>query len=321
MKVVFMGTPEVSVSVLEAIIKAGHEVVLAVSQPDKPKGRGKKFQPTPVKESAVNAGIPIIQPKTVRDSFVIEEIKSYNPDVIVVIAFGQIIPKEILEMPKYGCINVHTSLLPAYRGAAPVQWAIIDGREVTGVTTMLMDKGLDTGDILLTQEVEIENKDTYESLLIKLGNAGAKLLTDTISELENGTIIPKKQGEMTTEYAKMIDKSMGNIDWNKSSAVIERLVRGLYPWPSAYTKLHGKTMKIFSTEIISDDFNKYSLDVNLPNEIKPAGTIISADKSGIIVQTGNGKLLIKELQLEGKKRMTADAFLRGYEININESLN
>jgi methionyl-tRNA formyltransferase len=321
MKVVFMGTPEISVSVLEAIIKAGHEVVLAVSQPDKPKGRGKKFQPTPVKESAVKAGIPIIQPKTVKDSIVIEDIRSYNPDAIVVIAFGQIIPKEILEMPKYGCINVHTSLLPAYRGAAPIQWAIIDGQEVTGVTTMLMDKGLDTGDILLTQEIEIENKDTYESLLIKLGNVGAKLLTDTIAELEKGTVIPKKQGEMTTEYAKMIDKSMGNIDWNKSAAVIERLVRGLYPWPSAYTKLHGKTMKIFNAEIVSDNIDEGSLDINLSNEIKPAGTIISTGKSGIMVQTGNGKLLIKELQLEGKKRMTADAFLRGYEINVNESLN
>lgn len=244
MKVIFMGTPDFSVGTLEALIEAGHEVVLAVTQPDKPKGRGKEMQFTPVKEVALKHDIPVFQPKKVREPECIEELRKYNADVMVVIAFGQILPKEILEMTPYGCINVHASLLPKYRGAAPIQWSIIDGEEVTGVTTMQMDEGLDTGDMILKTEIPIQADETGGSLHDKLAEAGAKLCVETLKALEEKTATWEKQGETPTAYAKMLDKKLGNIDWNMEAAAIERLIRGLNPWPSAYTMWDGKVMKI-----------------------------------------------------------------------------
>lgn len=244
MKVIFMGTPDFSVGTLEALIEAGHDVVLAVTQPDKPKGRGKEMQFTPVKECALKHGIPVYQPKKVREPECIEELRKYEADIMVVIAFGQILPKEILEMTPYGCVNVHASLLPKYRGAAPIQWSIIDGETVTGVTTMQMDEGLDTGDMLLKTEIVIEEKETGGSLHDKLAAAGAKLCVETLKALEEKTVTPVKQGESPTAYARMLDKHLGNIDWNQSAKEIERLIRGLTPWPSAYTMWNGKTMKI-----------------------------------------------------------------------------
>lgn len=302
MKVIFMGTPDFSVATMETLIEAGHEVVLAVTQPDKPKGRGKEMQFSPVKECAMKYGIPVYQPERVRKPECMEVLRSYEADVMVVIAFGQILPKEILEMTPYGCVNVHASLLPKYRGAAPIQWAIINGEMVTGVTTIQMDEGIDTGDILLKTEVLLDPKETGGSLHDKLARAGAELCVETLKALEEKTIVPKKQGETTTAYARMLDKQLGNIDWNQSAEAIERLIRGLTPWPSAYSGWNGKVMKIWGAEAVSGMGGK------IP------GTIVKVEKDGFFVQTGEGLLRILELQIPGKKRMDAGAFLRGYEV-------
>lgn len=304
MKIIFMGTPDLSVGTLEALVDAGHEVCLVVTQPDKPKGRGKELQPTPVKEAAVRYEIPVFQPKKVRDPECVEYLKSFRADVCVVVAFGQILPKAILDMTPYGCINVHTSLLPKYRGAAPIQWAIIQGEQVTGVTTMQMDEGIDTGDILLKVEVPVTKDETGESLHDKLALAGAKLAVQTLQELEAGTLYPEKQGESSTPYAKMLNKKMGNIDWKQSAAAIERLVRGLNSWPGAYTFWNGKVMKIWKASVKSEE------NGNTTEQAVP-GTILTVEKDHFSVQTGDGVLLVKEVQIPGKKRMDVCAFLRG----------
>ncbi len=310
MKIIFMGTPDFSVGTLEALVAAGHEVVLAVTQPDKPKGRGKEMQFTPVKECACKYHIPVFQPRKVREPECIEELRKYEADIMVVVAFGQILPKEILEMTPYGCVNVHASLLPKYRGAAPIQWSIIDGESVTGVTTMQMNEGLDTGDMLLKVEVPIAEKETGGSLHDKLAEAGAKLCVETLEGLQKGEITPIPQGETTTSYARMLDKQLGNIDWTKRAVEIERLIRGLTPWPSAYTNWNDKVMKIWDAEVSPDCAS---------SEVKP-GTIIKVEKQSFFVQTGDGVLEICELQLPGKKRMEADAFLRGYQMKCGERL-
>ena len=310
MRVVFMGTPDFAVGTLEALLQSRHQVVAVVTQPDKPKGRGKAMQFTPVKEVAVSAEIPVLQPKRVREPEVVEEIRQFHPDVIVVVAFGQLIPKAILDMPQYGCVNVHASLLPKYRGAAPIQWAVIDGEEKSGVTTMQMDEGLDTGDMLLTEEVVLDSQETGGSLFDKLSEVGAGLLLKTLDELEAGNIHPQKQpSESTTAYAAMLTKKMGEIDWTKSAVQIERLVRGLNPWPSAYTHLGQKTLKIWRAVVYP-----------LSEQKKEPGTVILMDKKHFGVQTGDGMLEILELQLEGKKRMDADAFLRGYQLENGTKL-
>lgn len=302
MKIIFMGTPDFSVGTLEALVEAGHEVVLAVTQPDKPKGRGKEMQFTPVKECALKHNIPVFQPKKVREPECVEELRKYNADVMVVVAFGQILPKEILDMTPYGCVNVHASLLPKYRGSAPIQWAIIDGEEVTGVTTMQMDEGIDTGDMLLKKEVVIDKKETGGSLFDKLAEEGAKLCVETLKELEEKTVTPIPQGETTTAYAKMIRKELGDIDWTKRGIEIERLIRGLTPWPSAYTNWNGKVMKIWDAEVVEGS-----------SEAAP-GTIIKVEKDAFYVQTGENLLKVCELQIPGKKRMDAGAFMRGYQV-------
>ena len=303
MKTVFMGTPDFSVGTLEAILEAGHEVAAVVTQPDKPKGRGKAMQATPVKEAALAHGLTVFQPTRIREPGFQEELKKINPDVIVVVAFGQIIPKTILELPRYGCINVHASLLPCYRGASPIQWAVINGDEVSGVTIMRMDAGLDTGDMLSKVEVPLAADETWGSLFDKLSEAGARQLVLTLAELERGTLQPEKQPEESpTEYARMITKADGEIDWTKDAVTLERLIRGLNPWPSAFTHLEGKTLKIWKASVRDLDSKE------------TAGTVISSGKDGLIVQTGQGQLQILELQLEGKKRMETDAFLRGYSV-------
>ena len=318
MKIIFMGTPDFAVGTLEALVEAGHEVVLAVTQPDKPKGRGKEMQYTPVKECALKHDIPVFQPRRVREAECIEELRKYNADIMIVVAFGQILPKEILEMCTYGCVNVHASLLPKYRGSAPIQWAIIDGEEVTGVTTMQMDEGLDTGDMLLKTEVTIEPKETGGSLFDKLANAGAKLCVETLEALQNKTVTPIPQGETTTAYAKMLDKQLGNIDWSKSAVQIERLIRGLTPWPSAYTNWNDKVMKIWDAEV-SDMADMDAETSNMDAKVKP-GTIVKVEKDAFYVQTGEGLLKVCELQIPGKKRMDAGAFLRGYQVKVGEEL-
>ena len=309
MKIVFMGTPDFAVPTLEALIRGGHQVAAVVTQPDKPKGRGKNLQPTPVKEAAMELGLPVYQPQKVRDPEFIQVMKELNPDVIVVVAFGQIIPKEILHMPKYGCINVHASLLPAYRGAAPIQWAVINGDKVSGVTTMQMNEGLDTGDMIMKTEVPLAEDETGGSLHDKLAKAGAKLCVETLKALEDKTATWETQGESPTAYAKMLDKKLGDIDWSKSAKAIECLIRGLNPWPSAYTDWNGKVMKIWEAKVLDE------------NTDATPGTIVKVEKDGFSVQTGDGLLKVLVLQIPGKKRMEADAFLRGYQIETGCELS
>ena len=299
MRVVFMGTPDFSVPTLEKIIEAGHEVIGVVTQPDKAKGRGKKVLFPPVKETALAHNLPVYQPRRARDPEFIEEMKTLNPDVMVVVAFGQILPKAILDIPKYGCINVHASLLPKYRGAAPIQWAVIRGEKVSGVTTMQMDVGLDTGDMLLKKEVLLDEEETGGSLHDKLSTLGGNLLIETLEKIEAGDIHPEKQDDSQAgEYARMLDKNLGTIDFSMPAAEIERLIRGLNPWPSAFTSYNGKTMKLWKAK--TDNCGQ-----GVP------GQVIHVDKNSFTVQTGQGTLQILELQMEGKKRMDAGAFLRG----------
>lgn len=302
MKIIFMGTPDFSVGTLEALIKAGHEVVLAVTQPDKPKGRGKAVTFSPVKETALAHGIPVFQPRRIREPEAISELQKYEADVMVVVAFGQILPKVILDMTRYGCINVHASLLPKYRGAAPIQWAVIEGEETSGVTTMQMDEGLDTGDMIQKTEIPLDEKETGGSLHDKLAAAGAALCVETLEKIENGTAVFSRQGESPTAYARTLDKQIGNIDWSRPAIEIERLIRGLNPWPSAYTMWDGKMMKLWEAEVISED-----------SGLEP-GTIARVDKKTFYVQTGKGQLQVLALQIPGKKRMETDAFLRGYHL-------
>ena len=302
MRIVFMGTPDFAVPTLTALIEGGHEVVAVVTQPDKPKGRGKAVLMTPVKEKAIEYEIPVYQPVKVRDPEFVELLKTMAPDAIVVVAFGQILPKSILDLPKYGCVNVHASLLPKYRGAAPIQWAVIDGEKESGVTTMMMDVGLDTGDMLEQKAIPLDEKETGGSLFDKLSEVGARLCVKTMEAIENGTAVYTPQDDALATHTGKIQKEMGSIDWSKDAEVIERLVRGLNPWPSAYTRIDDKNLKIWRAKVIS-------------HEVKAApGCILKVTKDELEVQTGNGVLALLEVQLEGKKRMTTDAFLRGYQV-------
>lgn len=297
-----MGTPDFSVPTLQSLIDSKHQVIAVVTQPDKPKGRGNEMSFPPVKEKALQYEIPIFQPVKVREETFINTLKELNPDAIVVIAFGQIIPKSILDLPKYGCINIHASLLPKLRGAAPIQWAIINGEEETGITTMFMAEGLDTGDMLLKTVVPIEKEETGGSLHDKLSVIGGDLILETLEQLENGTAIRIKQDDKLSNYVGTLNKSLGNIDFSKPAKEIERLIRGLNPWPSAYTFLNGKMLKIWKASVIEKEYTSQT------------GVVVEITKDEMIVKTGEGALAFKELQLEGKKRMTTDAFLRGYTI-------
>lgn len=305
MRIVFMGTPDFSVPALKKIAKQ-HEVVAVVTQQDKPKGRGHKVQFTPVKECAMELDIPVYQPSKVKDEEFVTILNELNPDVIVVVAFGQILSEEILNLPRYGCINIHASLLPKYRGAAPIQWAVIDGEEYSGITTMYMEKGLDTGDIIDIARIPIDAKETGGSLFDKLSQTGGELILKTLKNLEEGTARRTKQNEETATYAGKITKDLGKIDFEKSAVEIERLIRGLNPWPSAFTYLGGKTLKIWDADV-----------VDLEEDYEP-GTIVKAQKNEFIVATKDKGLRINELQLEGKKRMTINAFLNGYNIEVHK---
>lgn len=302
MKIIFMGTPDFAAVILESLIQAGHETVLAVTQPDKPKGRGKSVQFSAVKSAALAHNIEVYQPKRIREPECAAYLKKYDADIMVVAAFGQILPEEILNMPRYGCVNVHASLLPKYRGAAPIQWAVINGDEKTGVTTMQMDAGIDTGDMLEKTEVMLAEDETGGSLFDKLSAAGAALCVQTLAHMEDGTVTRTKQDESQATYAGMIKKNMGIIDWTKPAAETERLIRGLNPWPSAFTALGTKTLKIWKADVLEGG------DASL------AGTVVVSDKKHLVVQTGEGQLSLKEVQLEGKKRMPVEAFLRGYPV-------
>ena len=308
MKIVFMGTPDFAVGALEALVKAGHEVTAVVTQPDRQKGRSLEMSYSPVKECALRHNLPVFQPSKIKTQESVEILKQYEADLFVVAAFGQILSKEILEMPKYGCVNIHASLLPKYRGAAPIQWAILNGDEVTGVTIMQMDEGLDTGDILTTKEVVISPEETGESLFDKLAVAGAKLLIETLPEIEKGTLTPKKQDESKASHVRMLTKEMGKINWEKEAVVLERLVRGMNSWPSAYCKFRNKNMKVWRADVLLEDTGA-----------KP-GEIVKVTKDALYVQTGKGQLILLEVQLESKKRMQTKDFLIGCAVEAGELL-
>lgn len=304
MKVVFMGTPDFAVGTLEAIVGAGHEVAAVVTQPDKPKGRGGVMAMSPVKECALRHGLTVLQPLKARNPEFIDEIRAINPDVIVVVAFGQIIPSEIIHMPKFGCINVHASLLPKYRGASPIQWTVLDGCEYSGVTTMLMDEGIDTGDILETATVKLDERETGGSLFDRLSLVGAKLLVETLDKAEAGQLHPVKQDDSQSSYVRMIDKSFGLMDFTQPVEVLERKVRALNPWPSAFTHMDEKLLKIWDATVIQDDNVKTG----------DFGKVKTDGKTCFMVACDGGYLSVNELQLEGKKCMKVEDFLRGYSI-------
>ena len=300
MRVIFMGTPDFAVPSLEALLTK-HEVVLVVTQPDKPKGRGKKMVPTPVKACALEHGIPVLQPEKVKEPEFVEQLRSYEPDLIAVTAFGQILSEPILEMPKYGCINVHGSLLPKYRGAAPMQWSIIDGEKEAGIPTMYMAKGLDRGDMLLKAEVEITDEDTFATIHDKMAVTGANLLLDTLDQLEAGTLERIPQDHDAATYAPMITKETGHIDWSKNRQDIINLIRGLNPVPAAYTIYEEEVLKIFGASLSDVQANSAA-----------NGEIVAVVKKGFVVKCGDGCLLITEVQARGGKRMMTDAYLRGH---------
>lgn len=299
MRIIFMGTPDFAVGTLQALVDAGHEVVLAVTQPDKPQGRKQILTPPPVKTAAQQAGIPVYQPVRVREQTSIDYLRSFSPELIVVAAFGQILPKELLDMPRYGCINVHASLLPKYRGAAPIQWAILNGDATTGVTIMRMDVGLDTGDMIAKTELAIAPEDTGGSLFDRLAEAGAALCVQTIPSIADGTAVYTPQDEAAATKVGQISKKDGQMDFTRTAVQLADQVRALNPWPSAYTSLNGKTLKIWSAAVRQE------------NSGEAAGCLAFVDKDSFGIQTGDGVLVCREVQYEGKKRMSAADFLRG----------
>lgn len=322
MRVVFMGTPDFSVGALESLIEAGHQVAAVVTQPDKPKGRGKEVQMTPVKTCALKHGIPVFQPVKIRDPEAVETLYGYQADIVVVAAFGQILSEEILKMPRYGCVNIHASLLPKYRGAGPIQWAIINGEKITGVTIMQMDKGLDTGDMLLKTEVLIVPDETADTLHDKLAAAGAQLIVEALAKIEAGEVTPVKQNDADSCYAKMLQKSMGKIDWQMEAEKLDCLIRGLISWPGASTVYRGKNLKIWQEEVVLEQEMAALKELPGENVIKDAepGTVVRVDKDAFFVQTGKGVLKIREVQPEGKKRMAVKDFLLGYPVKTGETL-
>lgn len=309
LRIVFMGTPDFAVKTLQTLADSEHEVVGVVTQPDKPKGRSGKLQITPVKEMALQYEIPVYQPKRVREPEFVQVLQDLAPDVIVVAAFGQILPKEILELPQYGCLCVHASLLPKLRGAAPIQWSVIDGDAESGVTIMQMDEGIDTGDILLMQRYTLDEKETGGSLFERLAALGGPMVLEVLQKAENGTLQPVPQNHAEHTYARMLSKDMGQIDFTQPAVQIERLIRGLNPWPSAYTCLDGKVLKLWSAEVVSPE---QAAERGIA-QTEP-GTVAAVGKREILVQTGDGYLAVTEVQLAGKKRMDTEAFLRGYSL-------
>lgn len=308
MKIVFMGTPEIATGCLQKIIDEKHEVIGVVTQPDKPQNRGKKLGMPPVKELALKYDIPVYQPLKAREESFIETIKELNPDVIVVVAFGQILPKAILDIPKLGCINVHVSLLPKYRGAAPINWVIINGEDKTGVTTMYMDEGLDTGDMILKTEFKLDDEINAGQLHDKMMEIGSQTLKETLDLIEKGCAPREKQNHEEFTYAPMMNKALGNINWNKSAKEIHNLVRGVNPWPSAYTTYDDKTIKVWKTKVLSETSDK------------PCGTVLKVDKEGMRVSTKENIILIEELQMPGKKRVLVSEYIKGNSIESGKIL-
>ena len=308
LKIIFMGTSAFAVSSLKALIEKGEDVVCVVTQPDRPKGRGREVQQSPVKEVALARHLPLLQPQSVKDAESIAYLRNFSPDLFVVVAFGQILSREVLDIPPHGAINVHASLLPRYRGAAPINWALINGEEMTGVTTMLLDEGMDTGPILLQRLLDIEPEDNVPSLQDKLSLLGSELLMETVGQLKKGELKPVPQDHTKASYAPRLKKDDGLIDWRKSAQEIYNLIRGMTPWPTAYTHLEGKALKIFNSVVIEE-------------EVKgEAGKISGVSREGIRVITGKGSLLIRDVQLQDRKRMKVSEFIQGYRVQTGTVL-
>jgi len=306
MKIVFMGTSDFAVPALRLLIDSDEEVVGVVTRPDRPKGRGRKPAGPPIKELVEGKGIKLFQPAKVKDESFISELRKLMPDVIAVVSFGRILSRSILSIPRLGCVNLHASLLPGYRGAAPINWAIMNGDKVTGVTTILMDEGMDTGDILLQRKVTIENDDTAGSLHNRLASRGAELLLETLMGLDEGDVSSVPQDHSKATMARMLKKEDGLIDWRKGSTLISNQVRGLTPRPGTFTHLQGKILKVFKSTVQKGESNDF-----IP------GTIVHMDEKGIKVSTGEGFLLIEEVQLQDHKRMGVNDFLRGHGQKIS----
>ncbi len=303
MRVVYMGTPDFAVKPLEALISNNYEVVGVFTQPDKPVGRKAVLTPPPVKVVAENNNIPVFQPDSLKNSEGVRILETLKPDVVIVVAYGKILPKDFLAFAKYGCINIHGSILPEYRGAAPIQWSVLDGKEFAGVTSMQMNEGLDTGDILLVEKTKIQENETSGDLYERLTVLGADVLLKTLEAIKNNSLNPQKQDDSKSSYAKMLDKSLSKIDWNLSAQEVHNKIRGLDPWPVALTRFDGKNLKLFRSRVLNEEYNK------------SAGTVIKS-KDGIVVVCGDKKaVLITEVQLEGKKRMSASDFSRGANLS------
>lgn len=298
-RIIFLGTPEFAVPSLQALLDHGEEVVAVVCQPDKPKGRGRKLSPPPVKELALAAGLPVLQPTRVRTPEFLEELRGYQPDIMVVTAYGRILPGPVLDLPPLGTINVHGSLLPKYRGAAPIQWAVLNGEAETGITIMQMDEGMDTGDILLPGRLAIAPNDTAGSLAVKMADLGGKLLLEALERLKACSLPPLKQDESLATPAPPLTKELSEIDWRRPAREISCQIRGLDPWPMAHTTLDGKWLRLFAPQVLHGPVSE------------SPGSLCRADKTGLTVATGEDYLRISEVQLEGGKRMSTDAFLRG----------
>jgi methionyl-tRNA formyltransferase len=301
-RIIFMGTPDFAVPALHKLLDGPDKVVAVVTQPDRPKGRGKKLSAPPVKVAAEQAGIPVLQPTKIRTEEFINILKSYSPDLIVVAAFGRILPASILELPRLGCINIHGSLLPRHRGAAPIQWAIIKGDQQAGVTIMQMDAGMDTGEILLRAAIPVVEDETAGSLFHKLAELGGNTLLQALDLLRQDKLNPHKPDHTLATESPPLTKEDGRLDWNRPAAELHRLIRGLDPWPGAYSFVAGQRFRFFAPEIVHKECRQ------------PAGTLILADHQGLLITTAQDSLLIKEIQPEGKKRMTVEAYLCGHPL-------
>ncbi len=320
MKIIFMGTPHFAASALEKLVEAGHEITLVVTQPDKPKGRSGELQVSDVKACALKHGFPVFQPERIKLPENVAYLKNYEADIYVVAAFGQILSQEILDIPKFGCVNIHASLLPKYRGAAHIQKALIDGEKTTGVTIMQMAAGMDTGDILLQREIPIDDNETGGGLFDKLSELGAELIVEALPKIERGELTPVPQDEELATKCGKLSKNMGKIDFNKNAVAIRNLVRGLNPWPSAFTRHDGKMLKIWVADALDDmQVKEISGNAEVLKNAVP-GTVSFVTQEAIGVATGKGTLVLKEVQLEGKKRMLVKDFLLGNKIEIGTKL-
>lgn len=320
MKIVFMGTPDFAVGALEALIAAGHEITAVVTQPDKAKGRSGQLQAPPVKVCALRHGIPVMQPRRIKTPEGVAELKKYEADVYIVAAFGQILSQEILEIPPFGCINIHASLLPRYRGASPIQHVIIDGEHETGITVMQMNTGVDTGDMLYKKSIPIAEDDTYETLHDKLMVLGGEAVTEALDLLAAGKLVPEPQDDAKSCHAPLIEKEMGRLDFGKSAGELDRLIRGVTPWPSAYTFYKGKQMKIWRAVPTDETTIRDAKPIRDEDEEALPGEVLRVDGDSFLISCGEGALRVLELQMEGRKRMSAHDFLLGVRLQPGEVL-